>query len=151
MNAIEVRNITKEYPTFKLQDVSFNVEEGHIVGFIGRNGAGKTTTIKSILNIVKPKAEASSFSVWILKAMKILSKPNRLFQRHGKLLSAQEISRYRKCNKSFFPDWDDNLMNEYKALFQLDFRKHPANCGRHESQVEPVARFKPSCQNTDSR
>ena len=40
MNAIEIKNITKEYKTFKLDNVSFNVEEGHIVGFIGRNGAG---------------------------------------------------------------------------------------------------------------
>src|SRR5690554_5387061 len=53
MNAIEIKNLSKQYKTFKLDNVSFNVEEGHIVGFIGRNGAGKTTTIKSILNIVK--------------------------------------------------------------------------------------------------
>ena len=53
MNAIEVKNLTKEYKTFKLDSVNFNVQEGDIVGFIGRNGAGKTTTIKSMLNIVK--------------------------------------------------------------------------------------------------
>ena len=52
MNAIEVSNLTKVYKTFRLDNVSFNVQTGRIVGFIGRNGAGKTTT-KSILNIVK--------------------------------------------------------------------------------------------------
>ena len=61
MNAIEIRGITKEYETFKLDNVSFDVKKGSIVGFIGRNGAGKTTTIKSILNIVKIKSGSVKF------------------------------------------------------------------------------------------
>jgi len=51
-NALEVRNLTKVYPTFSLKDVSFVVPTGYIMGFIGPNGAGKTTTIKSILNLI---------------------------------------------------------------------------------------------------
>lgn len=39
--AIEVRNLTKEYENFKLENVSFNVGKGIIMGFIGENGAGK--------------------------------------------------------------------------------------------------------------
>ena len=42
-NAIEVRGLCKRYPDFQLQDVSFTVPAGSIVGFIGENGAGKTT------------------------------------------------------------------------------------------------------------
>ena len=51
--AIEVRNLTKEYENFKLENVSFNVGKGIIMGFIGENGAGKSTTIKAILNLIK--------------------------------------------------------------------------------------------------
>lgn len=51
--AIEVRNLTKEYENFKLENVSFNVGKGTIMGFIGENGAGKSTTIKAILNLIK--------------------------------------------------------------------------------------------------
>ena len=54
MKTIEIKNITKEYKTFKLDDVSFNVEDGHIVGFIGRNGAGKTTLIKLLCRLYEP-------------------------------------------------------------------------------------------------
>ncbi|MDL2218736.1 ABC transporter ATP-binding protein [Ruminococcaceae bacterium OttesenSCG-928-O06] len=52
-HAIEIRDICKRYPNFSLQNVSFNVPSGSIVGFVGENGAGKTTTIKAILGINK--------------------------------------------------------------------------------------------------
>lgn len=52
-NAIEIKDLTVKYDGFTLDHVSFNVEKGSIMGFIGQNGAGKTTTIKSLLNIVK--------------------------------------------------------------------------------------------------
>ena len=52
-SAIEVRNLTKQYPGFALKDVSFQIPEGSIVGFIGENGAGKSTTIKAILDLIK--------------------------------------------------------------------------------------------------
>ncbi len=52
MNAIEVRNLTKQFKTFKLGPLNFDIPKGAIVGFIGENGAGKTTTIKALLDIV---------------------------------------------------------------------------------------------------
>ncbi len=51
-NSIEVRGLTKHYKDFSLQDVTFEVPQGSIMGFIGENGAGKTTTIKSILGLL---------------------------------------------------------------------------------------------------
>ena len=53
-NAIVIRDLTKKYDGFTLDNVSFNVPKGSIMGFIGQNGAGKTTTINTILNIVEP-------------------------------------------------------------------------------------------------
>ncbi len=52
-NAIEINGLTKKYDGFTLDNISFNVQGGSIMGFIGQNGAGKTTTIKVILNIIK--------------------------------------------------------------------------------------------------
>jgi ABC-2 type transport system ATP-binding protein len=51
---IEVRNLTKQYgPVTAIQDVSFNVAPGDIVGFLGPNGAGKSTTMR-ILSCFMP-------------------------------------------------------------------------------------------------
>ncbi len=52
-NAIEINGLTKKYDGFTLDNVSFSVPKGSIMGFIGQNGAGKTTTIKALLNIIK--------------------------------------------------------------------------------------------------
>lgn len=54
MSILEVEGLCKTYPAFRLRDVSFAVEPGAIMGFIGRNGAGKSTTIKAMLNLVHP-------------------------------------------------------------------------------------------------
>ncbi len=53
INAIEVNGLTKKYDGFTLDNISFNVPKGSIMGFIGQNGAGKTTTIRALLNITK--------------------------------------------------------------------------------------------------
>ena len=50
--SIVIENITKQYADFTLKNVSFQVPDGSIVGFVGENGAGKTTTLKAILDII---------------------------------------------------------------------------------------------------
>ncbi|MBR6618293.1 MAG: ATP-binding cassette domain-containing protein, partial [Oscillospiraceae bacterium] len=52
-NAIEIKELTKKYDGFTLDNISFNVPKGSIMGFIGQNGAGKTTTIRALLGIIK--------------------------------------------------------------------------------------------------
>ena len=62
-NVLEIKGLCKNYPKFKLEDVSFNVPAGSITGFIGRNGAGKTTTLKSIMNLIHyEKGEINIFN-----------------------------------------------------------------------------------------
>ncbi len=61
MSAITVKNLTKKYPSFTLNGVSFSVEEGRVVGLIGRNGAGKSTTLKGILHLISTAGEVEVF------------------------------------------------------------------------------------------
>lgn len=55
-NAIEIKGLTKKYDGFTLDDITFDVPKGSVMGFIGQNGAGKTTTIKAIFNIISRDA-----------------------------------------------------------------------------------------------
>ena len=52
-NIIEVKHLTKEYKKLKaVDDLSFEVKEGEILGLLGPNGSGKSTTINSILSLL---------------------------------------------------------------------------------------------------
>ncbi len=50
--ALELRNVSKSYGDFQIQDMTLSLPAGCILGLIGKNGAGKTTTIKMILNTI---------------------------------------------------------------------------------------------------
>jgi ABC-2 type transport system ATP-binding protein len=66
-NSIEVRNLTKKFGKFtSVDNISFDVKEGEVFGFLGANGAGKSTTIKMLCGILEPTsgdARVSGFSV----------------------------------------------------------------------------------------
>lgn len=53
-NMLEVTALSKSYTDFTLDNITFRLPEGFIMGLIGPNGSGKTTTIKSILNMIEP-------------------------------------------------------------------------------------------------
>lgn len=55
-NALEVKGLTKHYKGFTLDDVSFSLPAGCIMGFIGENGAGKSTTIRLMLGLARAEA-----------------------------------------------------------------------------------------------
>lgn len=52
MNALEIKNLTKKFPDFTLENLNLTLPAGCILGLIGENGAGKSTTIKLILDIL---------------------------------------------------------------------------------------------------
>jgi len=53
MNALEIRNLTKVFPGFTLDNLNLTLPSGCIMGLIGENGAGKSTTIKLILDMIR--------------------------------------------------------------------------------------------------
>ncbi|MCD4707108.1 MAG: ABC transporter ATP-binding protein [Candidatus Sabulitectum sp.] len=69
VHPLQVKELSKRFPRKRglgsvkaVSNISFNVRQGEIVGFIGHNGAGKTTTIKCLLGLLKPSE--GSISLW---------------------------------------------------------------------------------------
>ena len=62
MNALKIKNLSKAYPGFQLDNLNLTLPQGCILGLIGENGAGKSTTIKLILDLIR----ADSGSITIL-------------------------------------------------------------------------------------
>ena len=52
MNALELKNVSRSFSGFCLDNISLTLPSGCIMGLIGENGAGKSTTIKLILNML---------------------------------------------------------------------------------------------------
>lgn len=53
---LTVKNLSKQFVDFKLDNISFELPRGSVMGLIGPNGSGKTTTIKLILKYVEKKS-----------------------------------------------------------------------------------------------
>ena len=53
MQSLQIRSLTKKYDGFLLDNVSFSVPQGAVVGLIGENGAGKSTVMKSVQGAVR--------------------------------------------------------------------------------------------------
>ena len=127
MYALTVKNLCKEYPKFKLNNVSFELEKGKITGFIGRNGAGKSTTLKSMLNFVHPDSGEISFF-----GKSFENAENEIKQKIGfvsggiNYYSTKKIRTITSVTKRFYPDWDEKAYERYMALFKLDESKTPA-------------------------
>ncbi len=121
MTILKINGLVKEYPKFKLKEVSFCVEEGTIMGFIGRNGAGKTTTLKSILNIVYPDAGEIEYL-----SQNIGTSERKIKQRVGFAGGAVDFYKKKKIKdiiavtKRFYKNWDDTEYHKYLSLFELD-------------------------------
>lgn len=123
-NAIEIKNLTKRYDGFTLDNVSFNVPKGSIMGFIGQNGAGKTTTINSLLNILK----------WDSGEIRLLGKemPEHEYEVKEQIaaifdvlpfnddLSAKQLT---KIMGGIWKEWDAEGFENYLDRFQLPYKK----------------------------
>ncbi len=58
---IEFKNVTKEFEKVTaVKDVSFKIEDGKVLGIVGRNGAGKSTIFRMILGLLEPTSRRNS-------------------------------------------------------------------------------------------
>ncbi|MFA5659021.1 MAG: ABC transporter ATP-binding protein [Oscillospiraceae bacterium] len=122
--ALEIKNLTKEYNDFTLNDVSFTVEKGSVMGLIGQNGAGKTTIIKLIMNCLKRKS--GSISVFGLD--NIENEPevkNKIgyVADEDYLLISSTMKAHANAYKIMFENWDQELFEKYSEMWKLPLKK----------------------------
>ncbi len=124
MYSFKIENLSKTYPTFKLDNISFCLEPGYIMGFIGRNGAGKTTTLKSMLNFVHPdcgNVEINGFDIntnefQVKNSIGFVSGLDGFY-------NSKKIKTVSDVTKKFFPNWNETLYRELLQKFNLDEEK----------------------------
>lgn len=121
MPILEVKGLNKTFEKFKLSDVSFSLDKGYIMGFIGANGAGKTTTIKSILNLIT--TDSGDITVLDKKfADNELSLKSEIGFMFGDVeyYSNSKVKVLTSVTKRFYKNWDDDVYNSYLERFNID-------------------------------
>src|SRR5215208_3511907 len=69
MAVITIQGLTKRFgPVTAVDDLSFEVDQGTVVGFLGPNGAGKTTTLRMLLGLVTPTAGSARIHLRVVAA-----------------------------------------------------------------------------------
>jgi ABC-2 type transport system ATP-binding protein len=123
-SALRVSGLCKRYPGFTLSDVSFTLERGRVMGFIGRNGAGKTTTIKCIMGLIRRDAG----SVEILggshgtEESGVKERIGFVYDEHG-FFGGMTVNGVGKMARSFYSTWRDDEFLQRMRQFSLDPRR----------------------------
>ena len=124
MKMLEINNISKHYPTFDLKNVSFAIEPGQIVGFIGRNGAGKTTTLKCIYNLIKPNSgEVLYDGSPIINIEADYKQDVAMLMGEMDYYSTKTVKALSNVTKRFYQNWDNDKYQRYLKDFGIDENK----------------------------
>jgi len=117
---LEVKNLRKEFKNFTLDNISFNLEPGYIMGFIGPNGAAKSTTIKLIMNLLKKDGgEIRIFGKDHEKYEKEVKNRIAFVYDENYYYEDLTINTMKSVVASFYSNWDDSKFNEYMREFDL--------------------------------
>ena len=119
-NVLEINNITKDYKKFKIDNISFNLPKGYIMGFIGANGAGKTTTIKLILNMIKrDSGEIKVFGLDNIRDEERIKEQIGVVFDECYYLEDWTINDVEKAVSMFYKNWNSSIYEKYLKEFNL--------------------------------
>ena len=124
MNILEVRGMNKEFKEFKLKDISFNLEPGYIMGYVGQNGAGKTTTI-NLINHLKTQDSGE------VKVNGISYEDNPvLYKEYIGYIGDESyfpeqftVKNVRSTLKDFYKTFDERVFDDYVDKWKLTGNK----------------------------
>jgi ABC-2 type transport system ATP-binding protein len=122
-NILEIKSLRKEYNGFTLNDISFELPYGYIMGLIGSNGAGKTTTIKLIMNLLRRSGGE----------IRIFGKDNREHELEIKarigfvydtpaFYEHLNLKQMKSVIAPFYKSWDEVLFQRYMKEFELPIK-----------------------------
>ncbi len=125
MNAIQFDKVTKHYPGFSLENISFGLPQGAILGLVGENGAGKSTLIRLLMNAAKrdggsitvlgKDCQSSDFSKVKEEIGVVLDEAY-----FPEVLSAKQVGKIMALT---YQNWEQPLFEQYLRQFSLPMDK----------------------------
>ena len=130
---LELQQISKTFPksNFTLDNVSFSLPYGSILGFVGENGAGKTTTIGCILNTIKKDSGTIK-----LFGKEMLDGDTDIREKIGIVYDGDNFPRFwtakqlSQVMEGLYSQWDNVLFQKYLEDFHLSPKQKIKNYSR---------------------
>lgn len=122
---IRVENLSKTRENFKLENISFELKEGYIMGLVGPNGSGKTTLIKMLLGLVKPNdGEIKIFDRDIYKEEIFIKENIGFVFDNFNFYQHLKIKDYKKILKDSYSKFNEKLFDSYIERFGIKTRSY---------------------------
>jgi len=119
-NFLELKGVSKNFPGFKLNNISLSLPQGYIMGLVGPNGAGKTTTIQLILNMLEKAAgEILVFGKDNVKNENSIKQDIGVVFDSIFYVDSWTVKDTEKAVSIFFDDWKHDVFNEMIKRFDL--------------------------------
>lgn len=122
---IKLEHLSKTFEKNRaLEDISCEIERGHIYGLVGSNGAGKTTLLRMMSGIILPDHGQVRMTAGEKKAdiLYVMEEPY--------FLQGASLMRMADLYRTFYPDFDESYFKELIGCFQLDERKPLGTCSK---------------------
>jgi ABC-2 type transport system ATP-binding protein len=118
--AIEFQGVSKRYRFFALEDISFRLEEGQIMGLVGPNGAGKTTTMRILMGLIRQDAGEVEMLGRTMPHDQVRAKWDVGFvSEEMRLFAGATLAWHMNFVRSIYPDWDEGYANTLLKRFFL--------------------------------
>jgi ABC-2 type transport system ATP-binding protein len=127
-NAVEIKNLRKEYSEFILENIYLDIPAGYITGIIGPNGAGKTTTIKLIMGLIsRDKGDVEVLGldnllneIEIKNRVGYIGEEQYFYELHSACWTGNFVSH-------FYKNWDADKFDNLLKKFELPLKKRIKN------------------------
>jgi ABC-2 type transport system ATP-binding protein len=117
---VRFEGVSKKYPHFLLDNISLELPEGSILGFIGANGAGKSTTMRILMGLVRQDSGAVQVLGHSMPADQVAAKQKIGFLSEDlRLYGAATVAWHMAFIASIYPDWNQAYADKLLRRFDL--------------------------------
>lgn len=120
-NAIELKNVSKRYSDFHLDNLSLQLPVGQVMGLVGVNGAGKSTTLRLLMGLIQPDSGSVDVLGYRLPEQQVRAKENIGFASDDmRLYKTENLRWHMNFIQSIFPSWDATYAEHLIKVFDLN-------------------------------
>lgn len=118
--SVHMQAVSKRYPHFLLDNISLDLPEGSILGFIGANGAGKSTTIRILMGLVRQDTGAVEVLGHSMPAGQVAAKADIGFVSEDlRLFGSATLAWHMNFIASIYPQWNQGYAETLVRRFDL--------------------------------